>query len=122
MLKSCKYCGRIHDSKIDCGHKPKKKRFIKDNERIRYTRAMTAKSKAIKEQAHYMCEVCRIDGRITYEGLETHHIVKLVDRPDLALEDDNLICLCRNCHEKAEKGEISKKFLVEITRNRSPLH
>ena len=59
MLRSCKYCGRIHDSKIDCGKKPKPKlRFIKNSEQIRYTTAMKKKSEEIKLNAKYLCEVC----------------------------------------------------------------
>ncbi len=118
MLKSCKYCGRIHDSKFDCGRKPKSKYKRKESEQIRYTTPMKRKSVEIKESANYLCEVCRDKGKFVTSGLETHHIEKLVDRPDLALDNNNLICLCRNCHEQAEKGYIDVSYLRELARKR----
>lgn len=119
MLKSCKYCGRIHDSKFDCGKKPVRKRIVKQSETIRYTSKMKKKSEEIKAKAKYLCELCWHEGRITTANLETHHIEKLVSRPDLALDDDNLICLCRRCHELAECGDVSRAQLKEIVRRRN---
>lgn len=118
MLKSCKYCGRIHDSKFDCGRKPKRVNRRHSGEMLRYTYQMKKKSEDIKAAANYMCEYHKYLGQIVYSELETHHIIKLQDRQDLALEDSNLICLCRNSHEKAEKGEISPILLQKIAKNR----
>lgn len=122
LLKSCKYCGRIHDSKFDCGRKLKRKRIVKQSEEFRYTSKMKKKSAEIKEDAGYLCEYCLSKGMLTYKGLETHHIEKLTIRPHLALDNDNLICLCRNCHELAERGDISRARLKEIAalREQSP--
>lgn len=120
MLISCRYCGRIHERNLDCGKKPKYKRKYKAYEKVRYTKDMRDKSKEIKRRANYLCEVCKLEGKYVYERLETHHIIKLIDDLTLALEDTNLICLCRNCHEKAEKGDIPIDFLYKITRNRPP--
>ena len=79
---------------------------------------MKKKSEEIKEKAKYLCELCWHEGRITTSSLETHHIEKLTERPDLAMEESNLICLCRHCHERAEKGEVHKYLLKEIALNR----
>lgn len=35
-----------------------------------------------------------------------HHILGILERPDLALEDGNLITLCAWNHSLADKGEI----------------
>ncbi len=51
-------------------------------------------------------------------GLETHHIRKLRERPDLALADGNLICLCGSCHERAERGDISAERLERLAAER----
>ena len=118
MLKSCKYCGRIHDSKYDCGKRPRKANHRHSAEQLRYTSRMKKKSEAVKAAAHYLCEYHLFLGQLVYTELETHHIIKLQERQDLALEDSNLICLCRNCHEKAEKGEISPQLLRKIALNR----
>ena len=119
MLKSCKYCGRIHDSKFNCGKKPKATYNRKEKEKFRYTSKMKKKSSDIKKAANYLCEYCLYQNKLTYTELETHHIFKLQERPDLALEDTNLICLCRNCHEKAEKSEISAEILQKIALKRT---
>jgi len=118
MLKSCHYCGKIHDSKFDCGKKPKPKRFVKEDEAGRYTWKFRMKSKEIKELSGYMCAVCKDQGHINYEDLEVHHIIKLTERPDLLTDDDNLICLCRFHHEQAESGQIDKKYLYSLVKMR----
>ena len=120
MLKACQYCGRIHAKNYDCGKKPSRPaRYNRDSlEAGRYSYAFTQKSKTIKERSHYLCEVCRDNGVLNYNNLETHHIIKLRERPDLLLEDDNLICLCAAHHEQADRGEISEEYLSQLARKR----
>lgn len=121
MKISCMYCGKIHEKKFDCGKKPKKiygKR--KKSDRFRWQQAWKKKREEIKERDNYLCQVCLngeypINDRVlNYENLEVHHIEKLNDRPDLALENSNLITLCENHHEMAEKGAISSDYLTKI--------
>lgn len=114
MLKACKYCGRIHDSKLDCGKRPTIDSVRQDNEKGRYTKAWQKKSEEIKERSKYLCSYCLFYKKISWKNLETHHIIKLRIRPDLLLEDSNLICLCQKCHKKADLGEISEEELVKI--------
>lgn len=122
MLKACQYCGRIHARGYDCGKKPKKKYkriyYRTENEAGRYTYAFSQKSREIKERAHYLCQVCLTNGKLNYTGLETHHIIKLTTAPELLLDDSNLVCLCRDCHKKAEKGLIDVDFLRKLARER----
>lgn len=48
---------------------------------------------------HHECERCRKQGR--YNPCEAvHHKLYLRDRPDLALDINNLECLCKECHYK----------------------
>lgn len=49
-----------------------------------------------------MCVLCLREGRLTYDGLETHHIVPLSIDPERAYDVDNLVTLCRAHHEWAE--------------------
>ena len=108
MLKSCQYCGRIHPKDFNCGKKPVRSSRTRDErEAGRYSYAFTMKSREIKERSNHLCTVCLKEGRLTYDGLETHHITKLVDAPDLLLEDSNLICLCQRHHEMADTGLIA---------------
>lgn len=117
-LRSCPWCGRIHARDHDCGKRPAKPNRRTADEAGRYTNAWKAKSDDIKSRSHYLCAVCLADGVYTYECLETHHIVKLRERPDLLLEDGNLICLCRRHHEMAERGEIQADRLRKLAAER----
>ena len=120
MLKACQYCGRIHAKDYDCGRKPKRlPRYQHDSsEAGRYSRAFTEKSQQVKERSHYLCAVCLDEGRITYKELETHHITKLRERPDLLTDDANLICLCRRHHRMADEGELSADYLRRLAAGR----
>ena len=119
MLKSCHYCGRIHAKDYDCGKKPQRIRYSKDsNEAGRYSYTFTMKSREIKERSHHLCAVCLTEGKLTYDGLETHHITKLREAPDLLLEDGNLICLCQRHHEMADAGLISADELRRLAAQR----
>lgn len=76
------------------------------------------KSLEIREKANYLCEVCKDRGVYVYDDLEVHHITKLSEDMTQWLDDDNLICLCTNCHSKADKGEIEKEYLRQLVRQR----
>lgn len=114
MLKSCQYCGKIHDSKYMCPHKPQIKKKRTEEDKFRQTREWTNKSTEIKELHNYLCAVCKDNGIYTYNGLETHHIEKLNDRYDLRLDNENLIPLCITHHKQADKGEIDKEYLKDL--------
>lgn len=124
MLKSCQYCGRIHDKKYDCGERParKYKNYKRTEEEAgRYTNAWRKKSIEVKQLCHYLCEYCLRGGVIQYKGLEVHHIEPLRERPDLLLDDSNLVCLCRAHHEDAEAGRISREVLRDIAMERGEM-
>lgn len=117
MLKSCRYCGRIHDSKIKCKDTPIRR--FKPKERteqieFRNTKAWQRKRKEIKERDNYLCRVCLLENRFEYHDLSVHHIVPIIENYDLRLENDNLITLCSYHHKQAENGEITRDRLREI--------
>lgn len=121
MLKSCKYCGRVHDTKINCGRKPKyvSKKVATKMDRFRWTRAWQEKREQIKERDKHMCRVCSTgkyftDKRYNTNNLSVHHIEPLLYAFDKRLEDDNLITLCDYHHELAEKGKIPARELKEL--------
>lgn len=43
MLKSCKYCLKIHDSKLDCDKKPVRKKYGNNKDKFRWTHAWQKK-------------------------------------------------------------------------------
>lgn len=63
------------------------------------------KRAAILRRDKYLCQDCKRYGRTT-EAKEVHHIKHLEDHPELAYDDDNLISLCKSCHNARhpEKG------------------
>lgn len=118
MKKSCQYCGRVHPVGYECPKKPKRKKQGKrEAEQTRSSYVWQKKRKEIKERDHYLCVYSLSKGRIVYEDLEVHHIIPLEERPDLAFEDGNLITLCQEVHERAERGEIGREELLELVRH-----
>ena len=49
-----------------------------------------------KEEANYICAICG------GEALDAHHVIPLEEGG--TNEKDNLICLCRTCHQQVHKG------------------
>lgn len=122
MLKACAYCGRIHPRGFDCGKKPV--RFKKDTAetRFRHTQRWKDKSLQIRARDNYMCQYCWMhDHRISTAGVEVHHIVPIREDYDRRLDGDNLISLCRDCHERAEQGQIRRQTLIEYAERQEAL-
>lgn len=116
MLKSCSRCGKIHDINKQC---PKIVIYRGGQEReLRNKFSWQTKRQEIKEKANYLCEVCRDEGVITYDNLEVHHIRKLKDRPDLLLDNMNLVCLCSRHHKDADEGIIRSDYLMRLAKER----
>ena len=115
MLKSCQYCGRIHDTHYDCGRRPKSDRKPDAADRFRWTKQWQRKREQIRERDRSLCRWCLEKGRLSCEGLSVHHIEPLSEAWDMRLEDDNLITLCSGCHEEAEQGRIPRSKLHELT-------
>ena len=116
MLKSCKYCGKIHDSKHDCGKKPQKKKRCTKQNTFRNTNGWKRKAKEIKERDSYLCVICIMRGAITTTGLEVHHIEPLEENYDMRLDNDNLITVCRYHHEQCESGMIARDYQHELAK------
>lgn len=125
MLRSCKYCGRIHDSKVICKEKAvSSKRKKEDNEQIKFRNKNVWKKKRehIKARDHYMCQACLHDilhdgsRRINGDNLSVHHIKPLEEdkEREYALDDDWLITLCEHHHKLADAGQIDANILHEI--------
>ena len=118
MLKSCKYCGRIHSKKEICSRKPVSTRESRED-KFRNTTAWRNKREEIKKRDRYLCQAClnNLRGttkRLTTDDLSVHHIQPLKTNFDLRLEDSNLITLCAFHHELAENGRISASELKDI--------
>lgn len=115
---SCSRCGKIHPKGYVCHVEKKHYKYSYKESILRSKSAWTEKSKQIREDANYLCEVCKDKGIYNYRNIEVHHIEKLKDKPELWLDDDNLICLCKDCHRLADAGMIKKEYLKKIARQR----
>jgi 5-methylcytosine-specific restriction endonuclease McrA len=125
MLKSCPYCGRVHDTSYDCGKKPERthrpKSSARREDRFRWTSTWKRKREEIAERDHWLCQSC-LNGLsphgkgIVTSGLEVHHIESLKDNWRARLDSLNLVTLCEDCHELAERGAITPPSLMEIAK------
>lgn len=121
-LVACKYCGGLHKRGSKCPfYRPKRKYNREGNDKLRSSYAWTKKAKQIKDDANYLCEVCRDKGKYTHEDLEVHHITKLREDASGLLEDSNLICLCQRHHRQADDGELDADYLRKLVKVRQGL-
>lgn len=116
MYKSCSKCGKIHDIKYKCNVG---RLYNGGEERaLRNSHQWHSKAVEIKERSNYLCEVCKQEGKYTYDNLEVHHIVKVRDDKDKLLDDYNLICLCTYHHKLADNNEIDPNILRLLAEER----
>lgn len=54
---------------------------------------------------HPLCECCLLDGRTT-PAVDVHHIVKISVRPDLRMDEDNVMSVCRMCHKRLDSEAV----------------
>lgn len=119
MLKSCSYCGRIHDSKYICKEKPIKKKTITEADKFRWTRIWQKKREEIKKRDLYLCQICirelydTVD-KYNTEKLSVHHNVPINEDYDKRLDNDNLLTVCNHHHEMCESGEIPRDEVQRI--------
>lgn len=63
------------------------------------------KAEKIKRRDKYRCVWCRRYGK-TSPAEVVHHIKRVEDYPELAFENENLVSLCRKCHNKAHPEKV----------------
>lgn len=62
---------------------------------------------------NYECQWCKEEGRVTImpdSALEVDHIKELEEHPELALDNDNLRTLCKDCHNRRH-GRMNYKHM-----------
>lgn len=131
MLKSCSTCGKVHDFNATCPKRIAYERqrqaqydrsqyqYARDSraDKFRNTQAWQRKRQEVRERDLNVCRCCfLLHHRITTEDLSVHHIVPLEQAYGKRLQSSNLITLCRECHEQAEKGQLTPSTLTALLR------
>ena len=118
LLKSCSYCGGIHDRRVECAkksaHKLARQKKETSASKFRSTRAWSLKSKEIRSRDLYLCQWCLKEGKYTFDLLEVHHIEPISKSWNTRLDNFNLITLCAYHHKLADNGELDKNELKRI--------
>lgn len=117
MKTRCKNCRKLIEFRTTYCDSCKK---IKDKEKDKTIKTKKADSflktktwKAIREKVilrdNGCCQLCIRNNFIEYRNLQVHHIIKRADDESLVYELDNLVTLCRSCHDKIEDLPIAKQ-------------
>lgn len=122
MLKSCSYCGGIHQRNHKCSRRPKRKKETNEINKFRWSTVWMKKSKWIRERDKHLCQICLLERyntqtKYNFNNIEVHHIVPLIEDWNRRLDDTNLISLCAYHHKMADSGQIPKDELVGLVRN-----
>jgi hypothetical protein len=72
----------------------------------RYTRGSVQWTAAVKERDGWKCVECG-----SADDLETHHIKRWVDHPELRHDLDNGVTLCKACHQREHRSTNWLKYV-----------
>ncbi|MEG0900290.1 MAG: HNH endonuclease [Oscillospiraceae bacterium] len=70
-----------------------------DIEKFYRTWKWKKKREYILKRDNNECQLCKLKGKFN-RGNIVHHKQHLKNRPDLAMDDNNLITVCFDCHEE----------------------
>lgn len=127
MLKSCSYCGRIHDSKYICSAKPKKNRSITEADKFRWTSIWQRKREEIKKRDLYLCQICirelyNTATKYNTEELSVHHNIPINEDYNKRLDNSNLLTVCDYHHKMCDRGEIAREEVQTIIDEQETKH
>lgn len=118
MYKTCSTCGRLHRFNEKCPHRKQKaggKRDGREEDGFRSSSAWQRIREQIRRRDFYMCRYCFDSGKgVQSRRLEVHHIEPLCEAWGRRLDEENLITLCSECHELAERGKINREQLHRL--------
>lgn len=78
--------------------------LIQTNNLMKFYKSKSWKDlrKQALERDHYECQSCKRKGRYR-KAKNVHHIKEVKTHPELALDLDNLECICIQCHNEEHK-------------------
>lgn len=78
---------------------------------------------SVMQRDHRLCVDCMKKGLVV-PAEEVHHIIELNPKniwdPDISLNPDNLVSLCRECHKRRHGARERRYEVDELGRVRSP--
>ncbi len=117
MRVVCRRCGRVHDAgaclvgRARPGGPTEAQAFRGSAEWQR----CRAEARRLDGGTCVMC--MELDGLVTAEGLEGHHVVPLGEgglASETKSDPDWVATLCAACHRRAERGDVSRAELLEL--------
>lgn len=127
MLKTCPTCGKLHAFDAVCPKQIENRRkyqaavdksnYDRDSkaDRFRSSQAWQRKRAEIRSRDLNICRYCfLVKHKITTADLSVHHIIPIDNDYSRRLSGRNLITLCRECHELAERGGIPAEELRRL--------
>lgn len=109
----CVTCQAIVDkNKKDTNKDYNRNRRDKDTQKFYDSKPWRTTSKVVKARDKGLCMCCLSKNRIIYYNV-VHHIVPIEEDNSLALDINNLICLCHSCHAKIH-AEYKTKSKIEL--------
>ncbi len=118
-LISCSKCGRIHPwGKCSAPKNPRPRHYNPEKrtniQRFRSSALWQHKAEQIKKRDKYLCRLCLYNNLINSRDLSVHHIIPIAEAEHKCLDSDNLITLCKDCHNKVEGDNSYKDLLATL--------
>lgn len=129
MLRSCPYCGRIHDMTMVCLKKQEaldKREASRNHKRtdgadVKFRN--TSRWRQIRDYVYHrdrclcLCCLAELEGtdiKYNTEDLSVHHIIPLREDLSRSADASNLITVCRLHHEMCEVGAIPRDVQLKL--------
>lgn len=132
MLRSCPYCGRIHDAAYVCPQKQTaidKRQSYRNHhrgkeapeDRFRHTNRWKVIRDSVYHRDRGLCLCClaELDGTVNKyntERLAAHHITPLRENYELRDTRENLLLVCQTHHEMCEDGTIPRTVQTQLAK------
>lgn len=97
----CKACS-LEKGKENREHIKKYNQNLKESDDLLKTQAWKKTRNLIIDRDKF-CVLCSQRNTIETRNLQVHHIRKRVDAPELMYDPENLVTLCKKCHEEVEE-------------------
>lgn len=117
MMRVCTKCNLIHDHKSNCKKRVATRNATIEQEKLNrfYKSYKWHKLKSLKKKDElYMCEICRLIGKIGVAD-EVHHVIKIATPEgwEARLDYDGLVCLCYEHHKEIENLNLKSKIEIK---------